>query len=76
MQIYHGGGYQQQNWSACQRVEENLAIHAPEVDRPMDGLLTDLAQRGRLDDTRVVWGASSAVNRSAKVPTVAAITNG
>ncbi len=56
VQIYHGGGHQQQNWDAHNGVEENLAIHAPEVDRPIAGLLADLQQRGMLDETLVVWG--------------------
>ena len=56
VQIYHGGGHQQTNWDAHQGVEENLEIHAPEIDRPIDGLLTDLAQRGMLEDTLVIWG--------------------
>ena len=56
VQIFHGGGHQQQNWDAHNGVEENLAIHAPEIDRPIDGLLTDLAERGMLEDTLVVWG--------------------
>jgi len=56
VQIYSGGGHQQQNWDAHFGVEENLAIHAPEVDRPMAALLQDLEQRGLLDETLVVWG--------------------
>lgn len=56
VQIYHGGGHQQQNWDAHNGVEENLAIHCPEIDRPIAGLLTDLEQRGLLDETLVVWG--------------------
>jgi len=56
VQIYHGGGHQQQNWDAHNGVEENLAIHAPEVDQPISGLLTDLTQRGLLDETLVIWG--------------------
>ena len=31
-----------------------------QTDRPIYGLLTDLKQRGLLDDTLVVWAASSA----------------
>jgi hypothetical protein len=27
VQIYHGGGHQQQNWDAHNGVEENLKIH-------------------------------------------------
>jgi hypothetical protein len=56
IQIYHGGGHQQQNWDAHHGVEENLKIHCPEIDRPIAGLLTDLKQRGLLDETLVVWG--------------------
>ncbi len=56
VQIYHGGGHQQQNWDAHFGVEENLAIHCPEIDKPISALLTDLKQRGLLDETLVVWG--------------------
>ena len=56
VQIYHGGGHQQQTWDAHHGVEENLAIHCPEVDRPIAGLLTDLERRGLLEETLVVWG--------------------
>ncbi len=56
VQIYHGGGHQQQNWDAHMGVEENLAIHCPEIDRPIAGLLMDLERRGMLDETLVVWG--------------------
>lgn len=56
VQIYHGGGHQQQNWDAHHGVEENLAIHCPEIDRPISGLLADLDQRGLLDETLVIWG--------------------
>jgi len=56
IQIYHGGGHQQQNWDAHFGVEENLRIHCPEIDRPISALLQDLEQRGLLDSTVVVWG--------------------
>jgi hypothetical protein len=56
VQIYSGGGHQQQNWDAHYGMEENLTIHAPEVDRPIHALLTDLKRRGLLEDTLVVWG--------------------
>ena len=56
VQIYSGGGHQQENWDAHHGVEENLKIHGPEVDRPIHALLTDLKQRGLLDETLVVWG--------------------
>jgi hypothetical protein len=56
VQIYSGGGHQQQNWDAHFGVEENLAIHCPEVDKPIAALLGDLKARGLLDSTLVVWG--------------------
>jgi hypothetical protein len=56
VQVYSGGGHQQENWDAHNGIEENLAIHAPEIDRPIHALLTDLRQRGLLDETLVVWG--------------------
>jgi hypothetical protein len=56
VQIYHGGGHQQQNWDAHNGVEENLKIHGPEIDKPIAALLSDLEQRGLLDETLVVWG--------------------
>ncbi|TAJ19473.1 MAG: DUF1501 domain-containing protein, partial [Planctomycetota bacterium] len=56
VQIYHGGGHMQQTWDAHLGVEENLALHAPEIDQPIAGLLTDLQERGLLDETLVVWG--------------------
>ena len=37
-------------------MEENLAIHCPEIDKPITALLRDLEQRGLLDETLVVWG--------------------
>lgn len=56
VQIYSGGGHQQQNWDAHNGVEENLAIHCPEVDKPIAALLMDLEQRGLLEETLIVWG--------------------
>jgi len=56
IQIYSGGGHQQQNWDAHFGVEENLAIHCPEVDQPIAALLTDLQRRGLLEETLIVWG--------------------
>jgi arylsulfatase A-like enzyme len=58
IQIYSGGGGAggQNTWDGHHGIEENLAIHAPEVDKPIAALLTDLEQRGLLDETLVVWG--------------------
>jgi hypothetical protein len=58
IQIYSGGGGAggQNTWDGHHGIEENLQIHAPEVDQPIAGLLADLEQRGLLDETLVVWG--------------------
>ncbi|MCE2799209.1 MAG: DUF1501 domain-containing protein [Planctomycetaceae bacterium] len=56
IQIYSGGGHQQQNWDAHFGVEENLTIHCPEVDQPIAALLTDLQRLGLLEETLIVWG--------------------
>lgn len=56
VQIYHGGGHQQQTWDAHEGVNENLSIHCPEVDRPITALLTDLERTGLLEETLVIWG--------------------
>src|SRR5262249_30853971 len=56
VQIYSGGGHQQQNWDAHLGVEENLRIHCPEIDKPIAALLEDLEQRGLLEETLVIWG--------------------
>ena len=37
-------------------VKTNIALKAEEVDRPTAALITDLKQRGMLDDTLIVWG--------------------
>lgn len=56
VQIYHGGGHQQQTWDGHADIEENLNIHGPEVDLPIAGLLADLERTGLLKDTLVIWG--------------------
>ncbi|HYA79565.1 MAG TPA: DUF1501 domain-containing protein [Methylocystis sp.] len=42
-------------WDAHRGLEQNHGAHARAVDKPIAGLLTDLAQRGLLDQTLVVW---------------------
>ncbi len=56
VQIYSGGGHGDQNWDAHSNVDQNLNIHAPEIDRPIYGLITDLKERGLLDEALIVWG--------------------
>jgi hypothetical protein len=53
VQLWHGAG---QPWDNHGKLKENHAKLAAEIDRPIAGLITDLKQRGMLDDTLVLWG--------------------
>jgi hypothetical protein len=55
VQIYSGGGVFDQNWDAHNGIVKNHEMHAREVDLPIAGLLTDLKQRGLLEDTLVIF---------------------
>ena len=50
IQLYHRG------WDHHGGVKRSMEITAGEVDRPTGALLTDLARRGLLEDTLVIWG--------------------
>jgi len=56
IQVYSGGGHQQESWDAHNGLTENHDMHCAETDVPIAGLLKDLKQRGLLDETLVVWG--------------------
>ena len=56
IQLYSGGGHLEETWDAHAGIESNHGQHAAEVDQPISALLTDLEQRGLLDETLVVWG--------------------
>ncbi len=56
VQIYSGGGHNDDNWDAHGDLVLNHTRHAGRTDRPIAGLLRDLEQRGLLDETLVVWG--------------------
>ena len=44
-------------WDHHKKVKDGSITESAKVDRPIAGLLADLAQRGLLEDTLVVWGA-------------------
>ena len=44
-------------WDHHKKVKEGSITESAKVDRPIAGLLADLARRGLLEDTLVVWGA-------------------
>jgi hypothetical protein len=50
IQLYH------RDWDHHSDVRNNVVLKAQEVDRPTAALITDLKQRGMLDDTLVIWG--------------------
>ena len=50
VQLYHRG------WDHHGAVKRSMEITAAEVDRASAALVLDLAQRGLLDDTLVIWG--------------------
>ncbi len=53
VQLWHGAG---QPWDNHDKIEENHRKLAAEIDQPIAALLTDLKQRGMLEDTLVIWG--------------------
>jgi hypothetical protein len=53
VQLWHGAS---QPWDNHDKIEENHRKLAREIDQPISALLTDLKQRGMLEDTLVIWG--------------------
>ena len=53
VQLWHGAG---QPWDHHAQIEANHRKNADEIDQPIAALLTDLKQRGMLDETLVIWG--------------------
>ncbi len=56
VQIYSGGMENQRSWDGHQDIAGNHQGFARETDQPIAGLLSDLEQRGVLDETLVIWG--------------------
>jgi hypothetical protein len=55
VQVYSGGGHNDENWDAHGDVNKNHTLHCGETDRPIAALLADLKARGLLDSTLVIW---------------------
>lgn len=53
VQLWHGAG---QPWDSHSQIETNHRRLAQQIDQPIAALLTDLKQRGMLDETLVIWG--------------------
>jgi hypothetical protein len=56
VQIYSGGEENERSWDGHQNIQANHTGFAAETDVPIAGLLADLADRGLLEDTLVIWG--------------------
>ena len=50
VQVYHN------NWDTHSNVSGRLPSQCKDVDQPCYGLVNDLAQRGLLDETLIIWG--------------------
>lgn len=50
IQIYHRG------WDHHDNIQQHLPAQAKDIDQACYALITDLKQRGLLDDTLVIWG--------------------
>ncbi|QDT66516.1 DUF1501 domain-containing protein [Calycomorphotria hydatis] len=52
---YQTGGEGVSNWDGHKHLEAQYSKHGPVLDQPVAGLLSDLKQRGLLEETLVVW---------------------
>ena len=64
--LVHGVQITPHSWDDHADSEGRMRKHGPEVDQPVAALLTDLKQRGLLDETLVVW--ASEMGRTPFVP--------
>ena len=55
VQIYHGSNGGAGSWDAHGNLKNSHSRLCQQVDQPIGALLTDLKQRGLLDETIVVW---------------------
>jgi len=53
VQVYYGAG---QPWDTHSNHNDTVPTLCREIDQPISALLTDLKQRGLLEDTLIVWG--------------------
>lgn len=66
VQVWHGAG---QPWDSHDDIELNHRRLAKECDRAIWALLSDLKQRGMLEDTLVVWGGEFGRTPTVELPT-------
>ena len=65
VQVWHGQG---QPWDSHDDIKTNHGRLAGECDQPIAALLTDLKQRGMLDDTVVLWGGEFGRTPTVELP--------
>jgi uncharacterized protein (DUF1501 family) len=66
VQVWHGAG---QPWDSHDDIEINHRRLAKECDQAIWALLSDLKQRGMLDDTLVIWGGEFGRTPTVELPT-------
>ena len=66
VQVWHGAG---QPWDSHDDIEINHRRLAKECDHAIWALLSDLKQRGMLDDTLVIWGGEFGRTPTVELPT-------
>lgn len=66
VQVWHGAG---QPWDSHDDLEVNHRRLAKECDQAIGALLTDLKQRGMLEDTLVIWGGEFGRTPTVELPT-------
>lgn len=66
VQVWHGSG---QPWDNHDDIEVNHRNLAKQCDRAIGALLTDLKQRGMLEDTLVIWGGEFGRTPTVELPT-------
>jgi len=66
VQVWHGAG---QPWDNHDDLEANHRRLAQQCDQGIAGLLTDLKQRGMLEDTLVIWGGEFGRTPTVELPT-------
>jgi DNA-nicking Smr family endonuclease len=65
VQVWHGEG---QPWDSHDHIEKNHKRLAGECDQGIAALLTDLKQRGLLDETLVIWGGEFGRTPTVEMP--------
>ena len=65
VQLWHGAG---QPWDNHDDIEKNHRKLAGQCDRAIGALLTDLKQRGMLDETLVIWGGEFGRTPTVELP--------